>query len=191
MSGWQPELSPYKFNVLPFHPNSRGSGTIPLLRGVGGWRGEGAKREKYTNASEKLQFAERASERQQQGARQPPKAACPAEHGAGGDAPGRTWASPKPGGVCGAGEPVRRPGRPCKHAAGKQACVPLHPSRHGQPQRGACMPPGWARFSHRTLERVGWGFLQAEVCLKGSASRHASGVSSLHYRDGEVREQSA
>lgn len=40
-SGWQPELSTYKFSVLPFHPNSRGFGKIPLLWGGGGMESGG------------------------------------------------------------------------------------------------------------------------------------------------------
>lgn len=78
---------------------------FPSCGVVGGWRVEGAEREKYMNASKQLQFAGRASERttRQQGARQPPEAVRSAEHSAGGDAPWCTWASLKPRGFAGPG----------------------------------------------------------------------------------------
>ena len=134
-SGWQPELSPYKFSVLPFHPNSRGFGKTPLLWGRGGgWRGERSEREKYTNAPEQLQFAERASERTkwQQGARRPPEAACPTEHSAGGDAPGCTWASPKPRGSL-RGRGARRKAQPSPQTCGGEADLPSRPPPQTRP----------------------------------------------------------
>lgn len=46
---------------------------------------------------------------------------------------------PNPRGVCGAEESTGRPSHPHKHAVGKQTCLPLHPSSHGQPQQGRSM----------------------------------------------------
>lgn len=170
-SGWQPELSPYKFNVLPFHPNSRGSGTIPLLRGVGGWRGEGAKREKYTNASEQLQFAERASERtRQQGARQPPKAACPAEHGAGRDAPGRTWASPRPGGgLRGWGACAKA--QPSLQTCGREAGLPSPPPQQTRPApAGSVRASGLGTLQPQDVGACGLGFPTGRGVFEGLSS---------------------
>lgn len=44
-SGWQTELSPYKLNMLPPHPNSIGFGKTPLLQGGGGGMERGRDRE--------------------------------------------------------------------------------------------------------------------------------------------------
>lgn len=66
---------------------------------------------------------------------------------------------------------------------GKQTCPLLHPSSHGRPQQGRSTRLWLGTLWPRELERVGWGFLQAQVHLRDSAPRHASDVSSLYYRE--------
>lgn len=91
------------------------------------------------------------------------------------------------GGLRGRG--ARGKAQPSPQTCGGEADLPSPPPLPAP--AGSMRACGWARSSHGTLEHVGWGFLQAEVCLKGSAPHHASGVSSLRCRDGEVQEQSA
>lgn len=173
-SGWQTELSPDKFSMLPFHPNSIGFGKTPLLEG-GGWgdgEGKAQKGEKYTNASEQLQFAGRASKRTtyQQGAWQPPEGARPAEHSAGRDALVHTRASPNPGAVCGAEKPTGRSSHPHRHAVGKQICLSLHPSSHGQPQPGRSMCLRLGTLRPQDVGTRGLGFPTGRGVFDGLSS---------------------
>lgn len=99
-------------------------------------KGRGPRGEKYTNASQQLRFAERASERtrERQGARQPPGAAHPAEHGAAGDAPG---ASPKlRGGLRGWG--AHGKARLSPQTRGGEADLPSLPPQRTPP--APCVP---------------------------------------------------
>lgn len=153
-------------------------------------RGRDREGKKYTNASEQLQFAGRASKRttRQQGAWQPPEAACPTEHGtehsAGRDTLVHTRASPKlEGDLWGPG--AQRKAQPSPQTCG--GAVDL-PSTASPSREGACAC-GWEHSGHEMLEGVGWGFLQAEVHLRDSVPHHASNVSSLAYRDRQVQEQ--
>lgn len=191
-SGWQTELSPYRFSMRPSHPNSTGFGKTPLLQGGGMERGrdrEGKNTQMHLN-SYSLQ-------------EEHPKG----QHGSGelgsllklhvpqsAVLEGMPWCThghpPNLGAVCGAEEPTGRPSHPHKHAGGKQTCLPPTPAATASPSREGACACGWARSGHKMLERVGWGFLQAEVHWRDSAPCHASDVSSLYYRDRQVQEQS-
>lgn len=104
------------------------------LAGWGDGEGKGQRGGKYTNASEQLQFAGRASERTtwQQGAWQPPEAARPAEHSAGRDALVHTRASPTPeGDLWGWG--AHRKAQPSPQTCGGEADLPSPPPQQPRP----------------------------------------------------------
>lgn len=120
-SGWQTELSPYKFSMLPFHPDSIGFGKTPLLQGGGMERGrdrEGENTQMHLN-SYNLQ---EEHPKGQHGSRElgsllklhVPQITV---------LEGMLWCThghpPHLKGICGVEEPTGRPSHPHKHAVGK------------------------------------------------------------------------